>query len=875
MAFGGNDFMLHIKRLVHSSVRLGYQSACDYPIVLGAGILLLLLHRLCPSVFNFVMSSSPVFLLTALLLGALLSYGEPAVPVVRENQQTLSLKSNISITDCSINMVETVAVEEHLENTTASNEVNVRERTSEGNMHDIPCEEKHGTYMAVDTVLIEEVYIKDRTSDYNLQDTYREGKNITSMETDIVPCVEPSSFANSSVNVETQEHIGEKCKKVEMQELGSIDPESGNSKVQNQYQLGEFMSSCWQPVLRQDACSDSESDLTESSSDASMTDIIPMLEELHPLIDVLPAHSSLASRDNLNTSSDDDDDEDDPEEDASTDENENNWKADIDLNYLNMGNSSKLENMMDLQRAKNILKFELDRRLMGLQAADAVQKMEEASRFHVQVPCISTSRQSPFDSSNGSDEIIELPHVPSSAPSSLLPRKDIFDLPIDQNMTHDSQLQETWTPHSCFSARQHRKQGNLYVQHSTSLHHNCFRLEKDEISEKDSHDSQLDSDAKQGGNNGKLFGSLEAHIGEEIKILSAAISDVDVLEVNSGMDDCNKNVDFSDDISSCPPKSIQSTFEAKDPVHAGIEQLILCSPWKVNNYEPHIVEADSMGEINSLFKCRMEEVLVQSISESSISQPSIVKLEDELSEPLSPDSGMHVIDRGSVEDLDSQFAQLNDEAMAFATSKPTCHNESIQEKSSEASLAGNGHYSELPNELLTSGNPQAADSPELQVAEARPIEVFHSFIKKHCDESQKNVTLEPPVQSVKKSTIDQLSLHSEQPGCFSEVHVLEENSAEDITAESEEVHDQVEIHASSIPTIKHGDSSSCELHPFVSGSTEEEPCLVKQPDKEPQMKTIPDAALHRPTAMELEESESNEQLVTDSELGVVQASSVE
>ncbi|KAG8089189.1 hypothetical protein GUJ93_ZPchr0011g28308 [Zizania palustris] len=755
-------------------------------------------------------------------------------------------------------MVETVAVEEHLENTTARNEVNVRQRTSKGNVHDTHYEGKHGTYMAVDTVLSEEVYIKDRT-DYNLQDTYGEGNNITSTETDIVPCLEPSSFANSSVSVETQEDIGENCKKVGMQELGSIDPESGNSKVQNQYQLGEFMSSCWQPVLRQDAYSDSESDLTESSSDASMTDIIPMLEELHPLIDMQPAHSSLASGDNLNTSSDDN--EDDPEEDASTDENENNWKAAIDLNYLDMGNSSKLENMMDLQRAKNILKFELDRRLMGLQAADAVQKMEEASRFHVQVPSISTPRQNTFDSSNGSDEIIELPHVPSSAPSSLLPWKDIFDLPINQNMTHDSQLQETWTPHSYFSARQHRKQGNLYVQHSTSLHHNCFRLEKDEISEKDTHDSQLDSDAKQGGNNDKLFGSLEAHIGEEIKILSAAISDVDVLEVNSGIGDCNKNADFSDETSLSPPKSIQSTFEATDLVHAGIEQLILCSPCKVNNCEPHIVEADSMGEINSLFKCRMEEVLVQSISESSINQPLIVKLDDELSEPLSPDSGMHAID--------------NDEAMAFATSKPTCHNELIQEKSSETLLAGNGHYSELSNELLTSGNPQATDSPELQVSEARTIEVFHSFITKHCEESQKNVTLAPPVQSATKSTTDQLSLHSEQPGCFSEVHVLEENSAEDITAELEEVHDQVEIHDSSIPTIKHGDSSSCELHPFVSGSIEEEPCLVKQPDKEPHMKTISDASLHRPTTMELEEGESNEPLITDSELGVVQASSVE
>lgn len=446
MAFGANDIVLHIKRLMYSSVRIGYQFACDYPIVLAAGVLLLFLHRLCPSLFNFLLSSSPVFLLTALLLGALLSYGEPAVLVLGENQQTLSFKSKISITDCSIDKVETVAVEEHLDKTTTSNEVYVRERNFEGNIHenfegnihDTHWEEKNGTYMTVDTALNDEIHTKDGTSDYDLQDTHREGKGITSVETDTVPCVAPSSFAYSGVTVETED-VGENSKKNdELQELGSINPESDNNKVQYQYQLGEFMSSCWEPVMRQepqDACSDSESDLTESSPDASMTDIIPMLEELHPLIDLQTGHPSLVSRDNLNTSSDDDED-DLEEEDASTDENQlegkiddfANWKDVIDLNYLDMDNNSKLEGMMDLQRAKNILKFELDRRLMDLQAADAVQKMEEASRFRVQVPSISTGRQNPFDSSNGSDEIIELPHVPDSAPSCLLPRKNLFDL---------------------------------------------------------------------------------------------------------------------------------------------------------------------------------------------------------------------------------------------------------------------------------------------------------------------------------------------------------------------------------------------------------------------------------------------------------------
>uniref|UniRef100_J3N5R1 Uncharacterized protein n=1 Tax=Oryza brachyantha TaxID=4533 RepID=J3N5R1_ORYBR len=386
MAFGRNDIILHIKRLIYSSIRLGYQCACDYPIVPGTGIFLLFLHRLCPSLFNFLLSSSPAFLLTALLLGALLSYDESVVPIVGENQQALSLKSKISIANCSIDKVETVAVEEHLDNTTTSNEVYVREKTYEGNMHRTQCEEKNGTYMTIHTVLIEEICTKDGTSGYDLQDTHQGGKNITYMETNTVPCMEPSSCASRSVTVETEEHVGENNEKVELQELGNMNLESDNSKVQYQYQLGEFMSSCWEPVMRQepqDTCSDSESDLTESSSpDASMTDIIPMLEELHPLIDLQTGLPSLASKDDLNTSLDDD--EDDLEEDASTYENGsegktddgNNWEDVIDLNYLDMDNNSKLDSLMDLQRAKNILKFELDKRLMDLQADDAVQKME-------------------------------------------------------------------------------------------------------------------------------------------------------------------------------------------------------------------------------------------------------------------------------------------------------------------------------------------------------------------------------------------------------------------------------------------------------------------------------------------------------------------
>ncbi|XP_062203031.1 uncharacterized protein LOC133905288 isoform X2 [Phragmites australis] len=721
MAFDTNNLLSQIKTTVYSSIRLGYQSACDYPVVLGAGILVLFLHKLFPSLFTFLLSSSPVFLLTALLLGTLLSYGEPSAPVIGketfEKQQILSPKSNISITDYSIEEVENVDVKVHAAKRFESHAVYIEDRTSEGILHDTECDEE----------------------------------NIISVSADTILCAESSEFSKSNTIVEREEYVKEICEKVELQEFESTNTERVHEEVKNQLQLGELMSTCWQPVPRQDPCSDSESDLTESSSDASITDIIPMLDELNPPANMGTSHPNPTFSGNLNSSSADD--EDDSEEDGDLSSNDdgaekkddrNNWKHVNPLSPLDSEKNSNLESLMERRHAKNILKFELDKRLMDMQAADAIQKMEEVSRFRVQVPSISTPRRNPFDPSNGSEEIVLLPQIPDSAPSVLLPWRKPFDVPFDQIVDHDRQLPKTWTPRPYFPSTQHRKHGNLYVQQSTYLqHHNGVKQEKSELSGKDICDSHSDGDSEVAGNNGKLFGSLEAHIGEEIKILSAAISDACVLEVNDGINEGTKNTDSSDGTSSFyVQKSISSISETKDSVCAGSEQSVLCSLSEENNSEQHIVEADSISEVNSLFKCRMEEVLVQSISESSISQPLTVKLEDELSGMLSAGCGMPVIEASSVEELNSQFAQINEEELNSQCAQ-------IQDRSSEALPAEN---SELPNEdgyssdstlddpvdVKIEGKPKEllTEDAELPILEVSSVEQMNSLFKQVEEEVQ-------------------------------------------------------------------------------------------------------------------------------------------
>ncbi|XBI72446.1 hypothetical protein VPH35_066398 [Triticum aestivum] len=700
MAFDTNNLVLRIRRLVRSSIRLGYHSACRHPEALGAGIALLFLHALCPPLFAFVLSSSPVIVLTALLLGALLSYGEAAVPLdgeeTLEEHESLSLKSNIHVSGCSDKEVENIAVEVQLEKRTETDScevVHVRERASDDCMHDALCEDKNVTYIASDAAVLSEAYVEEETTPSdNLHDTHCEEKRVTFVADDTVPSAEPCNHPEINGTMECEERAKEIREKAELQEPESTCTGSCNDGVHYQYQFGEFMRSCWQPVMRQDLpyCG-SESDLTDESSspDASMTDIIPMLEDLHPLINLGTGQLSLASRENLNSSSDENEydleEAEEQDDSVSSDDDEGaerqqdngvNWKDVVQLNCLDMEQNDKLGNLVELQRAKNMLKFELDMRSIDLQAADATRKLKDASRFRVQVPSICTPRHNPFNPSRDSEESIELPQIPGSAPSVLLRRRNLFDLPFDRVVHQHSRFQETWTPRSHFPSAQaqNTKYRNSFGQnHSTYLP--CHNGEMG--------DSHSDGDAEQEESNGKLFGLLEAHLGEEMKILSAAISDVGVLgEVNQETDEGNRNANARDDAASLPG---------------------------AHGSEPHGVEADSMSEMNSLFRCRMEEVLVQSVSEGSVCQPLGVKPEAIPSAPLSSDSWMHANKASSIEELNFQLLTADEAApTTCAASGLNGHSESIRDQSSEALPV----VYEQSSELSTAGEQQTAGMSE-------------------------------------------------------------------------------------------------------------------------------------------------------------------
>jgi len=211
----------------------------------------------------------------------------------------------------------------------------------------------------------------------------------------------------------------------------------------------------------------------------------------------------------------------------------------------------------------------------------------------------------------------------------------------------------------------------------------------------------------------------------------------------------------------------------------------MCTLSEEYNTEKHIIEADSISEVNSLFKCRMEEVLVQSITESGIDQPLTVKLEHQLNGTSSAESAMPVIEARSVEDLSSQFAQLNGEALESAASDSSYDNEPIQDRSSEPLPVENGHTPELQikdgHSCSTLDNPVAAkvqckskelltENGELPVLEASSVEEMNSLFSQLQDEA--------PAQTPHSSEL----FFGDNGKTDSCVPVLDANSSEDISS---------------------------------------------------------------------------------------------
>ncbi|KAF3330666.1 hypothetical protein FCM35_KLT04020 [Carex littledalei] len=427
-----------IKRFLVLSIRLSYRSVCNHPVFISFGLLLLLLYQLFPSLFSFLLSTSPVLVCTTLLLGTILSFGQPNIPQIEEEEEeerTINTDqiSLFSASEAADNIVSKNSEISAIQNTYVDQKPDIAKRELE------------------EISFFEQAVTFSPKSDTLPIDTIQEKESVISDERSL-----------------------------------SIEREVGESSFvySKNPALEEFVDSPhWQRIDNHDASSGFESDGAESSSpDASMTDIIPLLEEIDPLLDLdsfpiqnreddSDSSSQASSHDLLQVESADEEEEEDKSVKKGDESHETafTWTADdqknlMDLGYSEVERNRRLENLMARRRSRKNIRFDLDQNLINLDgnttgSTTTGTALDDLSQFRVHVPRVSVQRENPFDSSFLDDN-----PVPGSAPSVLVPRRNPFDEPYEEPTENMVLSHESWTPRQYMSAS-HRDM--LFTRHDS------------------------------------------------------------------------------------------------------------------------------------------------------------------------------------------------------------------------------------------------------------------------------------------------------------------------------------------------------------------------------------------------------------------------
>ncbi|KAL8254556.1 hypothetical protein R6Q59_032777 [Mikania micrantha] len=432
-----------IRKYATSLMIICYRSVVRHPFLVGMIVFLFSMYRLFPLLFSIVVSASPVLVSTAVLLGTLLSYGQPNIPEIEEEPE--SKRAEIQKLESMV-MGRTEIV---------------------GRDGSFGSEETNGSRIEVtDNSFVEVSKIGDDNScveadrSVNMVDDgllqFGEAKNEIGEEKVVL-----GSHYSPLQQSEDDHIVLENDKLWE----GSADPLNSNSGLLWKGMEGNGGGGGGGDDDDDDGADDDDdddddgsdsgdsgSDLAESSSpDASMADIIPLLDELHPLLseeqethqpshmshdgtDAVSQHS-LESSDTSSESNDDagienhenfktGDYEDKESEHVDKEDDTRSaitWTEDDQKNLMNLGTSEmernrRLENLIARRRARKTMRLQAEKNLIDLESADLPWN----------IPPISTSRNNPFDYDSNDN-------IPGSAPSVLLQRRNPFDLPYDSS----------------------------------------------------------------------------------------------------------------------------------------------------------------------------------------------------------------------------------------------------------------------------------------------------------------------------------------------------------------------------------------------------------------------------------------------------------
>lgn len=445
---------IKIRKVTIFTIRKCFRSVQNHPFLVGMFCLLVLLYRSSPFLFSLLVSASPVLVCTAVLLGTLLSFGQPNIPEIEReekiNHEIVSLRTGILGDSIVVDQNDSYSIER----------VTHEKREAVGLLNEELNYGTNGTreFHMGDSADCISPLIEENSHKMNFENEVigggRELDGLEIQQKDTIPT----------------ELLGREEAKTDDEDLelenDKSPAESFDSERVNVDSLDSPPDSPWKHVEEaeeqeeedEDVADDSGSDRAESSSpDASMADIIPMLDELHPLLDEegpLPARlshdgsdaasessakssdSSSESDDNIENheelnGEDNEDADDDDEPQGNTEAQRNSaisWTEEDQKNLMDLGNSElernqRLESLIARRRARKTMSMMPERNLIDLESVDLA----------FNVAPISTTRNNPFDLPHDSYDNLGLPPIPGSAPSILSQRKNPFDLPYDSS----------------------------------------------------------------------------------------------------------------------------------------------------------------------------------------------------------------------------------------------------------------------------------------------------------------------------------------------------------------------------------------------------------------------------------------------------------
>ncbi|XP_073155334.1 uncharacterized protein [Henckelia pumila] len=443
-------------------IRRCFGSVCDHPFLVGVLCFLIFLYRSSPFIFSLLVSASPVLVCTAVLLGTLLSFGQPNIPEIERESKTthevVSAKMGISRDATVIDKNESYYGERYGEKKSGGEQVReLGDVHREDSLDDTApliderlaeIQRENGEIWEANRELgVNEERLSDEEVMENQYASIPKMNNDEHLESDYEKS-EADSFDSERVNVDSLDSPPHSpWKRVDDREEEEDEGQEEEEEEEDTLESG--------------------SDKAESSSPgASMADIIPILDELHPLLDEdtpQPDHMSHEGSDagsesspKSSMSSDESDEETENNKDLEVDDEDNEednedgedgedgddvqgdkqeqmksaitWTEEDQKNLMDLGSSEiernqRLENLILRRRARKNMSMVPERNLIDLESFD----------LGFNIAPISTARKNPFDLPRDSYDNMGLPPIPGSAPSILLARRNPFDIPYDSS----------------------------------------------------------------------------------------------------------------------------------------------------------------------------------------------------------------------------------------------------------------------------------------------------------------------------------------------------------------------------------------------------------------------------------------------------------